>query len=88
MRQGYSVYLAESAGKAKTLLMHSLRDVYQNADYSWITSCCRAPEFDYLAKENHKKCVAWVDGKERWQAGRGHWWGGSEPSPVTPPNHV
>jgi len=86
-QNSYSIYVAESAGKAKTKVVQSMSDVYDGVDYSWITSCCRAPEFDAMA-EKKRECVAWVDENERWQKDRGHWFGGSEPSPVTPPNHV
>ena len=84
---GFTVYVAENAGRAKTKVIYHLGEFFQGVDYSWITSCHRAPEFDYLAnRENEDQCVAWKHAGERWQIDRGHWWGGAGPSPVTPPN--
>lgn len=78
----YSIYLADSAGKAKTLLLRELQDAYRKADYSWIVSCTRVREFDYLAVQVSNSCVAWSDDREHWQLDRGHWWGSEEPGPV------
>ena len=77
----YSVYVAENAGRAKTKVVQSMSDVYDGVDYSWITSCRRAPEFDHLAN-GRLECVAWVDGNERWQINHAVWFGGDEPCAI------
>ena len=72
---GFGIYIAESAGKAKTQYMYSLWDVYPEADYSWLKSCRRAPEYDYLwTIAPGRGCVAWSDGNENWQEDKGHWY--------------
>lgn len=82
---GFSIYIAESAGSAKTLAVSSMREGWRDATYSWVTSCRRAPEFDYLAPNNDNACVAWSHEGERWQIDRfpSHWWWGDEPAPNT-----
>jgi hypothetical protein len=70
---GFGIYIATSAGKAKTLCMQGLHDAYPKADYSWFKSCRRVPKYDYLAP-TAKGCVAWKDGNENWQLDKGHWY--------------
>lgn len=80
---GFSIYIAENAGSAKTRAVSSMRDAYRDANYSWVTSCHRAPEFDYLAPNNENACIAWSHEGEHWQIDRSpsHWWWGDEPAP-------
>ena len=81
---GFSIYIAENAGSAKTRAVSSMCDSYRDANYSWVTSCRRAPEFEYLALNNENSCVAWSSEEgERWQIDRGHWWHGSDVAPNT-----
>jgi len=62
---GWVMYSAESAGKAKTLCFYGLRDAYDGATYAWIKSCRRAPTCDDLA-EKYTGCLAWEDGHDHW----------------------
>ena len=68
----FNVFIAESAGNAKTQVIAAMQNAgYNNATYSWITSCHRAPEYDYLADKG-PGCVAWkiidwYNGNEEWQ---------------------
>jgi hypothetical protein len=80
--RGFSIQIAETAGSAKSQVVRELQDCYRNATYSWITSCRRVPEFDYLVDIGHSGCVAWSHEGERWQIDRGHWWHGDDVSPV------
>lgn len=79
---GFGIWLEESAGKAKSIAMCSLHDAYPDANYSWFTSCRRAPEFDYLADKG-PGCVAWQSDIEHWQIDRvpSHWLYGSDVAP-------
>lgn len=81
--RGFSIYIAENAGSAKTLAVSSMREGWRDATYSWVTSCRRAHEFDYLAPGNDNSCIAWSHEGERWQIDRfpSHWWWGDEPAP-------
>lgn len=69
----WGIYGAYSAPRAKTLCMSSLWESYPNSNYSWITSCRRAPEYDDLVNE-YSGCVAWKQGAECWEQDKGHWY--------------
>ena len=55
----FGVYIAESASKAKTMVFYGLLEAgYAGANYSWITSCRRAPKYDCFADKG-PGCAAW-----------------------------
>jgi hypothetical protein len=74
----WMVYSAETDGKAKTMCVNAMRDVYKKANYSWIKSCLRIPEYDSMA-EKGKGCIAWkllssdLRTYERWELDRSNW---------------
>ena len=73
---GFSIYAAENPGKAKTRCIYGLQDSYSAATYAWITSCRRAPEWDYLAaaKQEYRGVIARSSDGDNWQADRpGNW---------------
>ena len=83
---GFGIYVAESAGKAKTMCVSAMTDAYYDATYSWVISCLRIPEFDYLGAEDKRGCIAWQSYEgEKWQIDRGHWWGPPSIAPVVFP---
>jgi hypothetical protein len=83
----FGVYSAETPARAKTMVVSAMREAYSDANYPWITSCRRAPEYDALA-EKYRGCIAWKEGFEHWEQDRGHWWDGEKIphlSPSDPP---
>lgn len=75
--EGFGIYSARTAGKAKTMAVTALQDAYPKANYSWITSCRRNPEYDELAMK-YPGCIAWEHNGEHWQQDKGRWWDGQE----------
>lgn len=71
---GYSIVSDRTAGEAKTHEVNSIREAYCNANYSWVISCRRAPEYDELAR-TWPGTIAWRDpvDRESWEIDRGHW---------------
>ena len=62
----WTIYSAKSAGRAKTLCVRSMQSAYLEANYSWITSCRRCPEYDALAA-NDERCIAYKVGREGYE---------------------
>ena len=70
----WGIYSGKTAPKVKTYVMSSLKDIYRESNYSWITSCRRIPEYDNLAQK-YDGCIAWKQGTEHWEQDKGHWYG-------------
>jgi len=77
----FVIYSAPSAGQAKRMAVMGMRDSHPDANFPWITSCRRAPEYDELAKKLNG-CICWRAGREWWHLEQGHWWDWEKPFPA------
>jgi hypothetical protein len=73
-RGGFSIYSANTAGRAKTICIYNLQEAYSKASYKHIEKCVRAPEYDILANKHQYTCIAWHDDGENFEMDRGHWY--------------